>query len=179
MDDIKKALTLLSESNNRLTGAEQLIYSKPTTKKTKSESWIKPYIMLVESEMSERVVPGEETPPGINRLTGQPQATPTAPAPEEPKPAVQPLSSRYDPAYKGMPAAYVIDIGGQQYKFAGREAQGPGTGQLVKVPAAAIGIRGLGATQVELGKDGMYYMSGATNEVTTVQSGPVDEGDEV
>ena len=59
MDDLKKALQVLSEGNNRLTGAEQLIYSKPTTKtsKTKSESWIKPYMMLVESEMS-----GEELP---------------------------------------------------------------------------------------------------------------------
>jgi len=178
MDDIKKALTLLSESNNRLTGAEQLIYSKPTTKKTKSESWIKPYMMLVESEMAERVEGGAETPPGVNRLTGQPQSAPTTPAPEEPKPAVQPIGSRYDPAYKGMPAPMVIDIGGQQYKFAGREAQGPGTGQIVKVPAAAIGIRGLGATQVELGKDGMYYMPGATNEVVAVKNSPVDEGDE-
>jgi hypothetical protein len=178
MDDIKKALTLLSESSNRLTGAEQLIYSKPTTKKTKSESWIKPYMMLVESEMAERVDGGAETPPGVNRLTGQPNVAPAA-APEEPRPAVQPLSSRYDPAYKGMPAPGIIDIGGQQYKFAGREAQGPGAGKLVKVPAAAIGIRGLGATQVELGQDGMYYMSSATNEVSTVRSGPVDEGDEV
>jgi hypothetical protein len=57
MDDLKKALEVLSEGNNRLTGAEQLIYSKPTPKKPKVESWIKPYMMLVESEMA-----GEETP---------------------------------------------------------------------------------------------------------------------
>lgn len=161
MDDLKKALTILSEGNNRLTGAEQLIYSQPAKKKTKSESWIKPYMMLVESEMSERVVPGEETPLGVNRLTGKP-IEPEAPS--TPAPAAQPLSSRYDPEFKGMPAAYIIDIGGQQYKFAGRDKQGPGTGKTVKVPAAAIGIRGLGATQVELGQDGMYYMPGGTNE---------------
>lgn len=179
MDDLKKALQVLSEGNNRLTGAEQLIYSSPSKKKSKSESWIKPYMMLVESEMAERVSGDQEpTPPGINRLTGKPIAEPT-PAPEEPKPAVQPLSSRYDPNYKGMPAAYVIDIGGQQYKFAGRDKPGTGKGPLVKVPAAAIGIRGLGATEVELGQDGMYYMVQTTNEVVAVRKGPVDEGDEL
>ena len=57
MDDLKKALQVLSEGNNRLTGAEQLIYSKPTSKKPKVESWIKPYMMLVESEMA-----GEQAP---------------------------------------------------------------------------------------------------------------------
>jgi len=50
------------------------------------------------------------------------------------------------------------------YRFAGRDKTGPGTGEVIKVPAAVIGIRGLSAVSVELGKDGMYYPAPATNE---------------
>jgi hypothetical protein len=176
MDDIKKALTLLSESNNRLTGAEQLIYSKPNTKNTKSESWIKPYIMLVESEMAERVVPGEETPPGVNRLTGKTNIAPPAEAPVQ-----QPTStvSKYTPGVN-MPAPYVIEYKGKQYKFAGRDQSGPGTGEVIIVGAGAIGIRGLRPTMIELGQDGMYYVGKSVDEgMDTIHpKSPVDEGDE-
>jgi hypothetical protein len=79
-------------------------------------------------------------------------------------PAVVPLGSRFDPRFKNGPEPYTIDIGGTVYKFAGRNATGPGTGEIVKVPAAVIGVRGLSAISVELGKDGMYYPAPATNE---------------
>jgi len=46
-------------------------------------------VMMRESRLNERVVPGQETPPGINRLTGQPiapEAAPeAAPAPTGPR----------------------------------------------------------------------------------------------
>jgi hypothetical protein len=110
-----------------------------------------------------RITPGQETPPGINRLTGKPIAEPSAPAPEEPKPAVTPLSSRYGPGYEGSPAAYTITVSGKDYKFAGRDKTGPGTGTIVKVPGGAVGIRGLAPVSVELGSDGMFYPA-PTNE---------------
>jgi hypothetical protein len=105
----------------------------------------------------ERVVGGEETPPGINRLTGKPIEPQAAPAVPTDAPAVVPLNKRFDPRFKNGPEPYTIDIDGTVYKFAGRDKSGPGTGEIIKVPAAVIGIRGLGAVSVELGKDGMYY----------------------
>ena len=162
-NDMKKFLSVISEgkgSGNRLTTAEQMVYNAPAKKESKGESWIKPYIALVESEISkkkhldERVLPGEETPPGINRLTGRPVEPAAEPAPAE-KPV--PLSSRYDPRFKNGPEPYTIEIDGKVYKFAGRDKQSPGAGEVIKVPAAVIGIRGLGAVNVELGSDGLYY----------------------
>lgn len=162
--DMKKFVQIVNEgkgSNNRLTTAEQMVYEKPVKKEPAGESWIRPYIALVESELSnkskldERVTGGEETPPGINRLTGKPNNP--APEPVKTSEPVVPLGSRFDPRFKNGPEPYTIDIDGKIYKFAGRMAQGPGTGEVVKIPAAAIGIRGLGAVSVELGSDGLYY----------------------
>ena len=107
--------------------------------------------------IEERVVAGEETPPGINRLTGKPIAEPSAPADA---PAVVPLSKRYDPRFKNGPEPYTIDIDGTVYKFAGRDKTAPGGGEVIKVPMAVVGVRGLGVTSVELGKDGLYYIAG-------------------
>jgi hypothetical protein len=115
----------------------------------------------------ERIVPGEEPAPGINRLTGKPNVPDAMmPEPAAPTAPVQPLSSRYDPRFKNGPEPYTIDIGGTVYKFAGRDKQGPGTGEVIKVPAAVIGIRGLGAVNVELGKDGLYYPAPKTESVS-------------
>ena len=61
--------------------------------------------------IEERVLPGEETPPGINRLTGRP-IEPSAPAAAEPAPAVVPLGKRFDPRFKNGPEPYTIDIDG-------------------------------------------------------------------
>jgi hypothetical protein len=120
---------------------------------------LREYIDLIES-LDERVVGGEETPPGINRLTGKPiEPQATAPAADAPAPVV-PLNKRFDPRFKNGPEPYTIDIEGKVYKFAGRDKTGPGTGEVIKVPAAVIGIRGLGAVSVELGQDGMYYPAG-------------------
>lgn len=94
----------------------------------------------------------------LQRRSGQP-AAPAAPAqqaPEQPA-ASQPLSSRYGPGYEGSPEPYTITVSGKNYKFAGRDKSGPGTGTIVKVPAGAIGIRGLAPVNVELGNDGMFY----------------------
>jgi hypothetical protein len=53
--DMKKFVSIINESNNRLTQAEQLVYQTSSTKKsTKVESWISPYITLVESEIAEK-----------------------------------------------------------------------------------------------------------------------------
>ena len=163
-------------------------YQAPVKKSINETSVFKTYVALVENDiaeqqtekqqlirqysqriaesvlMKERVVGGEVTPPGINRLTGkpiEPQPEPAAPADT---PAVVPLGKRFDPRFKNGPEPYTIDIDGVVYKFAGRNATGPGTGEIIKVPAAVIGIRGLSAVSVELGKDGMYYPAPATNE---------------
>ena len=115
----------------------------------------------------ERIVPGQEPAPGINRLTGKPNV-PDAMTPEPAIPAapVQPLSSRYGPGYEGSPEAYTITIKGQNYKFAGRDKQGPGTGEIVKVPGGAVGIRGLAPVSVELGTDGLFYTAPKTESVS-------------
>lgn len=103
----------------------------------------------------ERVVPGQETPPGINRLTGKPiEAEPTK------EPASKPSGgSMYDPRLQPSGEAYTINVGGKIYKFAGRDKVGPGTGEIIKVGGGAIGIRGIMPVNVELGADGMYYMA--------------------
>ncbi len=66
------------------------------------------------------------------------------------------LASRYTAGVK-WPAAYTIEYKGETYTFAGRTEAAPRGGEEVKVPAALIGIRGLGASTVTLGKDGKYY----------------------
>ena len=73
--------------------------------------------------------------------------------------APKPIGSRYDPRLKQTGDPSVIDIGGKQYKWAGREAQAPGTGEVIKIPAGNVGIRGLAPVSVELGADGMYYIA--------------------
>lgn len=111
----------------------------------------------------ERVVGGQEPAPGINRLTGkpvEPAAAPAAPAPAGPS-----LASRYGPGYEGSPAAYTITVNGQDYKFAGRDKAGPGTGEIIKVPGGAVGIRGLAPVSVELGQDGMFYSAPKTEAI--------------
>lgn len=199
-NDMSKFLQVVTEGTtpHKVTLPVQMAmnhYQKvePVVAKPKMEGVLKQYFTLVESEIKERVVGGEETPPGINRLTGNPIA-PEAPA-AAPEPVV-PLTKRYDQRYKGMPAPYVLDIDGVQYKFAGREKDGPGTGEIIKVPAGAVGIRGLGAVGVELAKDGMYYIAPKPVDESgrcwdgykPVQGvkpyakgscAPVDEGDEV
>lgn len=67
------------------------------------------------------------------------------------------LSSRYDPRLKQGGEPYTIVIDGKTYKWAGREVDGPGTGEIIKVPAGNVGIRGLAPVSVELGADGKYY----------------------
>ncbi len=109
----------------------------------------------------ERVVPGQETPPGINRLTGKPI---------EPEPAKEPSSkpsggSMYDPRLQPSGEAYTINVGGKIYKFAGRDKTGPGTGEIIKVGGGAIGIRGIMPVNVELSADGLYYIAPKTESI--------------
>ena len=185
--DMKTFLTIVEGKGplNRPTAAESIAmqhYAEPVKKtitapvlnvaEGATPSMIGKYFKTVEQELKEaaerpnkratqlakrvieRVVGGEETPPGINRLTGkpiEPQPEPTA------APAGPSLSSRYGPGYEGSPAAYTITVSGKDYKFAGRDKTGPGTGAIVKVPGGAVGIRGLAPVSVELGNDGMFY----------------------
>ena len=124
------------------------------------------------SEMNERVTfnpDGTPTPSFADQM----RANGAQPSPEPAQPAVTPLNKRFDPRFKNGPEPYTIDIAGTVYKFAGRDKSGPGTGEVIKVPAAVIGIRGLGAVSVELGKDGMYYPA-AANE-STEEDQPLDE----
>ena len=113
---------------------------------------------LLAERVIERVLPGQEPAPGINRLTGKPNVPDaTTPAP------AAPLSSRYGPGYEGSPEAYTITVNGKNYKFAGRDKQGPGTGEIIKVPGGAVGIRGLAPVSVEIGQDGMFYIAAPAN----------------
>lgn len=123
----------------------------------------------IEGSVSERVTIGPD-----GQVTGgfQPSGNPApAPAPAEEKPAVVPLNKRFDPRYKPGPENYTIDIDGKIYKWAGRAEAGTGKGEIIKIPAALVGIRGLGAVSVELGADGMYRAVPANES----QDMPLDE----
>lgn len=89
----------------------------------------------------------------------------------EPKPAT---TSLYTPG-ASYPAAYTISYNGKEYKFAGRDKNAPGTGEVITVGAGAIGIRGLRPTKVELGVDGMYYIAAQQNEEAGEVEQPLDE----
>ena len=158
----------INETNSVFKTYVALVEDDISEKKIAKQQLIRQYSQRIAEAvlMKERVVGGEETPPGINRLTGKPNPPEAAPADT---PAVVPLGKRFDPRFKNGPEPYTIDIDGVVYKFAGRTATGPGTGEVIKVPAAVIGIRGLSAVSVELGKDGMYYPAPATNESKNIK----------
>lgn len=167
-------------------------YQAPKKEKLEEVSVFKTYMTVVEEDFTEKQIErqtlikqyGQRIAEAVNRKNGiiservtfnadgtrtpsfadQMKANGAQPSPEPAQPAVIPLGKRFDPRFKNGPEPYTIDIDGQIYKFAGRDKQGPGTGEVIKVPAAVIGIRGLGAVSVELGKDGMYYPAAQTNE---------------
>jgi hypothetical protein len=97
--------------------------------------------------------------PSINRLTGKPIATQVSQS-DIPKQDAVPLSSRYTSGAQ-WPAAYTIEYEGETYKFAGRTEAAPKGGKEIKVPATLVGVRGLSAVTVTLGKDGKYYAGSA------------------
>jgi len=175
-------------------------YQQPKKEKLEEVSVFKTYVAVVEDEfqskqterkqlirqygqriaesvlkknISERVTfnpDGTRTPSFADQM----RASGAQPSPE-PAPATVPLSKRFDPRFKNGPEPYTIDIDGKIYKFAGRTAQGPGTGEIIQIPAAAIGIRGLGAVSVELGKDGMYYPAPKIDEDKNAVKVPVTQ----
>ncbi len=131
----------------------------------------------IDSSVSERVTigPDGKVTGGFKPSAPSPSAEPMADKPAEPmadKPAVVPLNKRFDPRYKPGPEPYTIDIDGKIYKWAGRTEAGSGSGEVIKIPAALIGIRGLGAVSVELGSDGMYRSVPANESQEEV---PLDE----
>lgn len=70
-----------------------------------------------------------------------------------------PLSKRFTPGIS-FPDAYTIGYNGKEYKFAGRGESAP-RGEVITVPAGAVGIRGLAPVKVTLTKDGKYYAGSA------------------
>ena len=187
---MSRFLSIISEVNSPLNKPSQATRETITSNvlnvaKDAKPSMIGKYFKTVENEFAEstertksratqlaervieRVVGGQEPEPGINRLTGKPvePAAPAAPAPAGPT-----LSSRYGPGYEGSPAAYTIKVDGQDYKFAGRDKSGPGTGKIIKVPGGAVGIRGLAPVSVEIGQDGMFYIAPKTESTDVTES---------
>jgi len=108
-------------------------------------------------------VTGDEDP-GVNRLTGKPNVTQVAPDDVKKPDAGPSLSSRYTQGIEFSSEPYTIKADGKEYKFAGRGADNPGKGKVVKVPAALVGVRGLSAVPVTLNPDGKYYMGGDIDE---------------
>jgi len=186
---MSRFLSIISEVNSPLNKPSQATRETITSNvlnvaKDAKPSMIGKYFKTVENEFAEstertktratqlaervieRIVPnadGSLPDPSINRLTGKPNepAAPAAPAPAGPT-----LSSRYGPGYEGSPAAYTIKVNGKDYKFAGRDKTGPGTGEIVKVPGGAVGIRGLAPVAVEIGQDGMFYLAPKTEAIS-------------
>jgi hypothetical protein len=108
-------------------------------------------------------VTGDEDP-GVNRLTGKPNVTQVAPDDVKKTDVGPSLSSRYTQGIEFSSEPYTIKADGKEYKFAGRGADNPGKGKVVKVPAALVGVRGLSAVPVTLNPDGKYYMGGDIDE---------------
>ena len=108
-------------------------------------------------------VTGDEDP-GVNRLTGKPNVTQVAPDDVKKPDAGTSLGSRYTQGIEFSSEPYTIKSDGKEYKFAGRSADNPGKGKVVKVPAALVGVRGLSAVPVTLNPDGKYYMGGDIDE---------------
>ena len=175
-------------------------YQKPKKEKLEEVSVFKTYFAVVEDELlsqqaerkqlirqyGQRIAESVLKKNISERVTFNPDGTRTpsfadqmrasgAQPSQEPAPATVPLSKRFDPRFKNGPEPYTIDIDGKIYKFAGRTAQGPGTGEIIQIPAAAIGIRGLGAVSVELGKDGMYYPAPKMDEGKETVKVPVTQ----
>ena len=86
-------------------------------------------------------------------------------APAAVMPAKTSTTSMYTPGVS-FPAAYTISYKGQDYKFAGREAEAPKDGEQVTVGAGAIGIRGLKPVNVILSPDGKYYLAPLNESAT-------------
>ena len=118
------------------------------------------------SRLDERVSIGPD-----GKITGGIKPSKTNPAEVEPgSPTgdsaevtpIKPTQSTVEKYTPGVtyPGAYTISYNGKEYKFAGRDKVGPGTGEKIVVGAGAIGIRGLAPTTIELGNDGMYYHAG-------------------
>lgn len=183
--DMKKFLSIISEgktSSNRLTQAEALAVNHYTkkpqqVKETKAVASIDKYLKVVEQELTEstqlkqakvkklaervieRVMPGQEVQPGINRLTGKPIE------PEVKKPSV-PSNTKINltPGVE-YPDTYTISYNGKEYKFAGNDKVPQDQGEIIAVSAGAVGIRGLYPIKVQLSNDGMYYLAPKTSEV--------------
>jgi hypothetical protein len=155
----------INETNSVFKTYVALVEDDISEKKIAKQQLIRQYSQRIAESvlMKERVTfnpDGTRTPSFADQM----RANGAQPSPEPAQPAVVPLNKRFDPRFKNGPEPYTIDINGVIYKFAGRDKTGPGTGEVIKVPAAVIGIRGLSAVSVELGKDGMYYPAAATNE---------------
>lgn len=88
--------------------------------------------------------------------TQAPAAAPSDASAQEPKKS---SVEKYTPGVT-YPAAQTVNYNGKEYKFAGRDKTGPGTGEKIVVGAGAVGIRGLAPVNIELGNDGMYYLAG-------------------
>lgn len=155
----------INETNSVFKTYVALVENDIAEQRTEKQQLIRQYSQRIAEAvlMKERVTfnpDGTRTPSFADQM----RANGAQPSLEPAAPAVVPLGKRFDPRFKNGPEPYTIDIAGVVYKFAGRTVAGPGTGEVIKVPAAAIGIRGLGAVSVELGKDGVYYLVPQTNE---------------
>ncbi len=132
---------------------------------------------VLKKNVSERVTigPDGQVTGGFKPTAPAPSADPVADKPATPTEKPAPLSSRYDPRLKQTGDPYTIDVGGKQYKFAGRGTAGPGTGEVIKVPGGNVGIRGLAPVSVELGNDGMYYVAPRVDESKDTVKVPVTQ----
>jgi len=160
----KSAKTAINETSSVFKTYVTLVESDIEEQRIEKQQLIRQYSQKIAEAvlMKERVTfnpDGTQTPSFADQM----RANGAQPSPT-PAPAGPSLSSRYGPGYEGSPGAYMITVSGKDYKFAGREKLGPGTGAIIRVPGGAIGIRGIAPVSVELGQDGMFYIPGAANE---------------
>lgn len=184
MEAEEEKLRKQQERNRLKADKDKLKTEKPSTKKKGAtdlsirRAAAKP--VNTDAEVSERItfdpVTGQKNPSFADQMKAQ--GAPSAPAQGG---STQPLSSRYGPGYEGSPAPYTIIVNGKEYKFAGREKQGPGTGEIIKVPGGAIGIRGLAPVNVEIGTDGFFYVVPRTESLSDTslrEFSPVGSGND-
>lgn len=111
-----------------------------------------------------RVMPGQETDPGINRLTGKP-----IPAQVEPeKDSTQSDSKyRYTTGYDyGQP--YTIKKDDREWKYGGKDIPSDANGESIFVPASLVGIRTIRPVKVILSNDGKFYLMGLDEDSNVI-----------
>jgi hypothetical protein len=112
---------------------------------------------IVSKKVMERIVPGEEPAPGINRFTGKPNVPDAMTPAEPPAPLAGGSLPTVDAANRD---AQTVTIDGQEYEMVHLEPGGirPRGGKRYAIPLAMLGIRSIGRLTGILAGNKVYVL---------------------